>query len=192
MIVNADQQLFLLLNSCHSPFWDEVMYAISGRLIWIPLYIGILVAIWYKYRKKFLTVLIAVAVTVTVSDQLSNIIKKSVKRPRPCHEVSLSGKVHTVRGKCGGAYGFVSSHATNSFTVAVLSLFLLRRMWFSAAMILWAAAIGYSRIYLGVHYPGDVLAGSVLGLLTGWTAWKVIDFIDRKNSAGKDTVSISQ
>jgi undecaprenyl-diphosphatase len=88
--------------------------------------------------------------------------------------------VHTVNGKCGGAYSFVSSHATNSFSVALLTLLLLRRRWLTISMVLWALTVGYSRIYLGVHYPGDVIFGSLLGTLTGWGGYELFTLIDRK------------
>ncbi|MFN8239224.1 MAG: phosphatase PAP2 family protein [Bacteroidales bacterium] len=180
MLEHLDQQLFLYINSHNSPFWDQVMYLVSGRLIWAPLYIAILVWLGVKFKKKFYVLLLAVAVTIAVSDRLSVAIKNTVKRPRPCHEKQLEGRVHLVKGKCGGAYGFVSSHATNSFTVALFSLLFIREKWFKWSMIIWATVIGFSRIYLGVHYPGDVICGSILGILTGWGAYTVFQLVDRK------------
>ena len=184
MIEKFDQQLFLLINSHNSPFWDNIMYAISGRLIWVPLYLSILAVLWFRYRRKFLVIVLMIAVAMAFSDQVSVLIKLTVQRLRPCHEPDLEGFVHLVRNKCGGAYGFVSSHASNSFTVALLSLLLIKNRWFTAFMILWASAIGYSRIYLGVHYPGDVLAGSLLGIITGWGIILLYVYIDNKLLAG--------
>jgi undecaprenyl-diphosphatase len=178
MLVHIDQQLFLFLNSFNSPFWDHVMWAISGRVTWIPLYLAILTALYIRYRRRIYIILVIVAITAAGGDRISVIIKNSVKRPRPCHEQLLEGKVHIVKGKCGGAYGFVSSHATNSFSVALLALLLIRKRWFTISMVLWALVVGYSRIYLGVHYPGDVLFGSLLGILTGWVFYRLYSYID--------------
>lgn len=180
MVEQLDQQLFLFLNSLNSTFWDQVMFVISARVTWIPLYLAILVALWYRYRKRFWILILAIALTMGASDRISVLIKNMVKRPRPCHEAALEGRVHTVNGKCGGAYSFVSSHATNSFSVALLTLLLLRKGWLTISMIIWALIVGYSRIYLGVHYPGDVVFGSLLGTLTGWGGYELFTFIDRK------------
>jgi undecaprenyl-diphosphatase len=174
-----DQQLFLFLNSFNSPFWDQVMSVISGTATWIPLYLAILIYLGVKLRKKFLVLILIIVIAVTLSDQISVLIKNSVHRLRPCHEPSLEGMVHLVKGYCGGLYGFVSSHASNSFMVAMLCLLLIRRRWFTWFIITWALVVGYSRIYLGVHYPGDVICGSILGMLIGWGIFLFYQYIDR-------------
>jgi undecaprenyl-diphosphatase len=86
--------------------------------------------------------------------------------------------VHLVNGECGGVYGFVSSHATNTFDVALLSLSFIKKRWYSLSIILWAGAICYSRVYLGVHYPGDVLCGAILGSFIGWGTYKLYMLTD--------------
>jgi len=180
MLERLDQQLFLFLNSLNSPFWDQVMHAVSGKLIWVPLYLAILIMIGLKYKKKFLVILFFIILAAALADQTSVLIKNFVMRLRPCHEPSLEGLVHLVRGECGGQFSFVSSHATNSFNVALLSLLFIRKRWFTAGIIIWAIVVGYSRIYLGVHYPGDVICGSLLGALLGWFVYNIFLLTDEK------------
>jgi undecaprenyl-diphosphatase len=180
MLERLDQQLFLFLNSLNSPFFDQVMHAISGKIIWVPLYLAILIYLGVKYKKKFLIILLFIILAATLADQFSVIIKNIVLRLRPCHEPALAGLVHIVRGECGGMYSFVSSHATNSFDVALLSLLFIRKRWFSVSIIFWAVIVGYSRIYLGVHYPGDVICGSILGSLVGWGVYQLYVLTDNK------------
>ncbi|MBI5009277.1 MAG: phosphatase PAP2 family protein [Bacteroidia bacterium] len=181
MLVRLDQQLFLYLNSMNSPFWDEVMYAISGKLIWIPLYLAIFIFLGIRYKSKFFVIFLFIILGITVADQTSvHLFKNVFQRLRPCHEPALEGLVHLVKGECGGLYGFVSSHATNSFYVALFSLLFIRKRWFTVMIIAWALVVGYSRIYLGVHYPGDVLFGSMLGALIGWGIYRLYVLTDKK------------
>jgi undecaprenyl-diphosphatase len=181
MLERLDQQLFLFLNSLNSPFWDQVMHAISGKVIWAPLYLSILIFLGIKYKRKFLIILLFIILAVTLADQFSvQLFKNLVQRLRPCHEPSLEGLVHLVNGECGGQFGFVSSHATNSFNVALISLLFIKKRWYTISIILWALVVGYSRIYLGVHYPGDVICGSLLGTLIGWSIYKLYVLTDNK------------
>ena len=175
-----DQQLFLFINSLNSPFFDQVMHAISGKLIWVPLYLAILIFLGIKYKRKFFIILIFIILAATLADQSSVFVKNLFLRLRPCHEPSLKGLVHLVNGECGGMYGFVSSHATNSFNVALLSLLFVKKRWYSISIIAWALVVGYSRIYLGVHYPGDVLCGSFLGAFIGWSMFRLYVLTDNK------------
>jgi undecaprenyl-diphosphatase len=179
MAEQIDQQLFLFLNSANSPFLDKVMHFLSLVLVWAPLYLAILIYLGIKYKKKFLIILLFIILAVTLSDQIALLVKNATDRLRPCHEPSLQGLVHIVEGKCGGMYGFVSSHAANSFNVALLSLMFIKKKWYSVIIIIWASAISYSRIYLGVHYPGDVLCGAILGALIGWGVYKLYMAADK-------------
>jgi len=181
MLENLDRQLFLFLNSINSPFFDVVMHAISGKLIWAPLYAAILVYLAITYKRKFFIIVLMIILAVTLADQISvQVFKNNFQRLRPCHEPSLQGLVHLFKGECGRGFSFVSSHATNSFNVALLSLMFIRRRWYSFSIILWASVVGYSRIYLGVHYPADVICGSLLGAMIGWSVYQLYVLIDRK------------
>jgi len=192
MIERLDQQLLLFLNSMSSPFCDQVMYAISGKLIWAPLYLAIMIYIGVKFKRKFLIILLFIILGITLADQTSvHLFKNVFHRLRPCHEPALEGLVHLVKGECGGMYGFVSSHATNSFYVALFSLLFVRKRWFTIIIVLWASVVGYSRIYLGVHYPGDVICGSMLGALIGWGIYKLYCYTDYKILVHKEYFNLS-
>src|SRR5664279_4791070 len=179
MFERFDKHLFLFINSLNSPFFDQVMHAFSGKLIWVPLYLAILIFLGIKYKRKFLIILIFIILAATLADQSSVLVKNIVQRLRPCHEPSLISVVHLVKGECGGVYGFVSSHATNSFDVAFLSLMFIKKRWYTISIILWACIIGYSRVYLGVHYPGYVVCGSLLGAFIGWSMYSLYVLTDK-------------
>jgi undecaprenyl-diphosphatase len=187
-----DQQLFLFLNSLHGAFFDPVMYALSGKLIWAPLYAAILTYIALRDKRMFFFFLIFILLSVFLADRGSVLIKHLVGRLRPCHEPELEGLVYIVREKCGGLYSFVSSHASNSFNVAFISLLAIRKRWFTVAIILWALIVGYTRIYLGVHYPADVLFGSVYGALTGWFCYSLFRYFEERYLSKKFTTKDSK
>jgi undecaprenyl-diphosphatase len=168
---NLDQHWLLWLNGHHSEFSDGFMYFVSGKLEWIPLYAIILAIIIYRYRWKSLWIILAVIIMITLSDQIANLLKNGVKRFRPCKDPEIGYLVHLVKGYCQSSYGFVSGHAANSFALATFLSLLFRKKWTTAGMILWAALVSYSRIYLGVHYPGDVMGGALLGAFLGWIAF---------------------
>src|SRR5664280_4139 len=192
MFERIDQQLFLFINSLNSPFFDQVMHTLSGKLIWVPLYLAILVFLGIKYKRKFLIIIIFIILAATLADQSSVIVKNIVQRLRPCHEPSIMGIVHLVNGECGGVYGFVSSHATNTFDVALISLSFIRKRWYSICIILWACVICYSRVYIGVHYPGDVLCGAILGSFIGWGIYSLYVITDKRILINLSLIHISE
>jgi undecaprenyl-diphosphatase len=179
-VEHLDQQLFLFLNSINSPFWDPIMHALTGKLIWVPLYVAILVYLAMKYKRKFYIILLFVIIAATMTDQLSVFVKNLVQRPRPCHEPLLDGLVHMFNNECGGMYSFVSSHAANSFDVAMFSLLFIKRLWYTICIIFWAFIVSYTRIYLGVHYPADMLFGALTGMMIGWSVYQLYVATDQR------------
>jgi undecaprenyl-diphosphatase len=172
---NLDTQLFLFFNGLHSPFWDQVMWWASGKLNWIPLYTVLLAYLVVIFRWKAGWIVLGVALLITMSDQASvHLFKETFERLRPCHQPHLAGMIHLVNDYCGGPYGFVSSHSSNHFAVAVFTSLWIRRSWYWALALLWAAMIAYSRVYLGVHFPGDIIGGALLGSLLAWGVYQLM------------------
>jgi undecaprenyl-diphosphatase len=166
-MVELDRNIFLFINSHNSPFFDTVMWVISMKTAWIPLYLIMVYLLIRHYGKRVWITLLFVPLLIVITDQGASVIKDLTQRLRPCHEPSLAGLVHVVRGSCPGMYGFVSGHASNSFGLAAFTSILIRKKWYTWVIFICAILISYSRVYLGVHYPGDVLAGGLLGLIAG-------------------------
>lgn len=190
-IKQADQSLFLFLNGMHSPFFDTLMWLFSEKMFWGPLYVFFLWKLFHSYPKKYYIVLLSIVVLILVSDQLCNLSKETFMRFRPSHTPAFEGVIHLVNNYKGGSYGFYSGHSANSFAVA---FFVLTALNWKPRYLIWialsyAGLTAYSRIYLGVHYPGDVLIGAVVGSLLGFGVARIMQkkfFYSNKAEANKD------
>ena len=171
-----DSRLFLWLNGLHAEWLDAVMVAVTETWPWIPFFGLLLFLVFKQYGWRGFWVVLAVALVILCSDQLSaHVFKPLFHRLRPCFNPELEGLVHLPKGLPGGQYGFVSSHAANTFAVATLLTATLRKSYRSIGWWLyaWALVASYSRIYIGVHYPGDILGGAALGILVGLGIWQL-------------------
>ncbi|MCB0815270.1 MAG: phosphatase PAP2 family protein [Flavobacteriales bacterium] len=166
-----DRSAFLAINGAHTGPLDLLMEGASEMILWFPLYAFFLWLIIKRHGDKaMLWSLPLIGLMILCSDKGSVMLfKETVQRLRPCHEPALAGLVHLVPEGCGGQFGFVSSHASNHFAIAVFMIGVLRctPRWAVAALLAWAGLIAYSRVYLGVHYPGDVLVGALYGAMIG-------------------------
>lgn len=180
-LIALDTKLFLFLNGLHSPFWDDIMCFLSGKTEWVPLYIIIIGYIVYKFRWRSLLVFVAVTLVITLADQISvKAFKDVFMRLRPSHSPEIQHLVHIVNDYRGGQYGFVSSHAANTFGLATFLALLIRARFFTVFIFTWASLVSYSRIYLGVHYPGDIICGAILGAGCAITVFILYRWGDRK------------
>jgi undecaprenyl-diphosphatase len=186
-LIDTDTQLFLWLNGHHTPFWDSVMWFISGRIEWLPLYLLLAGYIIYRYRWQSIAIIISVIIAVALADQLAiKGFKDVFQRLRPTHNPEIQHIVYTVNNYKGGSFGFISNHAANTFALATFIALLFKNKYFTLFIFLWALIVSYSRIYLGVHYPGDVLGGALFGTFTGWLVflaygWAKKKMKDRRN-----------
>lgn len=166
-LLQLDTNLLLFFNGQHSPFWDRFFWLFSSTVIWLPLYASLLFAIFKAHGWRGLWTLLAIALVITLCDQIaSGLLKPLFERPRPSREPALEGLIHLVNSYRGGRFGFVSSHASNSFGLALFTSLLFRKPGYVFFIFMWALLNSYSRIYLGVHYPGDIVGGMLVGLLS--------------------------
>jgi len=179
-LIQTDKDLFLFLNALNTTWLDPVMWLFSGKYFWIPLYLAVLTWSVIKHRWNALWFLLFAIITLAACDQISVVIKFATERPRPSHNPDFAGVVHHVNNYKGGAYGFVSSHAANTFGFAIFSLVAIKKRWFTISILTWAIVVSYSRIYLGVHYPADITCGAILGMSLGYLIFKVFQITIKK------------
>jgi len=169
-LLKYDTQLFLFLNNLGNESWDGFWLVVTEKSSSIPLYALLLYLVYRKLGAKgFYIVVICAVILVTSSDQLANIFKYGFERPRPCREESLQAMMRFVANNCG-RFGYFSAHAASSMGVAVYVGLLLKSSYrfLPFLLLFWSFLLGYSRIYLGVHYPFDVISGMFFGGILGW------------------------
>ena len=178
---DIDTDALLAVNGLHDTFQDMLWWMVSAKWASLLLVLALIWILLHQNRRHALLVLAMIAIAILISDQVSSgLIKHLVERLRPTHDPSLGDAVHIVNGYRGGMYGFVSSHAANSFAVATFLALLMRHRLVTCSLFAWAALQCYSRVYLGVHYPGDILGGILVGVLAGILVSYLMRWIQRR------------
>lgn len=183
LLDKADKLLVELLNFDGGEALDSFFYFVSSKTAWIP--VGVLFVCWLlsnrRYRRQTLLVVMAIALTVTICDQVSSsLIKPAVERLRPSHCAAIINELHFVNNYHGGRFGFCSSHAANATGVFIFISLLLRKKAVICPLLLWTVLVCYSRIYLGVHYPGDIICGCFVGIVCGTLVYRLYMFTETK------------
>lgn len=176
-----DTTVLLAINGWNSTFQDCFWWMMTAKWASVLMALALLWILLRQNNRHALLVLVMLVLAVLLADQVSSgLIKHLVERLRPTHDPQLESAVHVINGYRGGLYGFVSSHAANSFAVATLLSFVMRHRLAAVTLFAWALLQCYSRMYLGVHYPGDILGGILVGLLVGWLVWGLMRWIQRR------------
>ena len=182
-ILQYDTEFFLYLNRMGTETWDGFWMFYTTKFYWIPLYAFLAYLLFKKFdRKQFILILLLAAFLVTFTDQVTNFFKHGLERFRPCHNEDISSLMRLVKSSCGGKYGFFSGHASNSMSIAFFVGFLLKRnyKYIFPGLFIWAFLMGYSRIYIGVHYPLDVLCGMCFGALSGYGFYSLFKYLSKR------------
>lgn len=178
---DIDANALLAVNGWHDAFQDALWWLMTAKWSSGLLLLALLWILLHQHRRHALLVLAMIALAFLIADQTaSGLIKHLVERLRPTHDPSLESMVHVINGYRGGMYGFVSSHASNAFAVSLLLSLVMRHRAVTISLFTWSLLQCYSRIYLGVHYPGDIIGGIIVGLLAGWISWLVMRWIMRR------------
>ena len=181
-LIGFDQELLLKINGSDSLFWDGFMWMATNKLTWIPMAIALLYVIFKNNKIKEAFLLIGLIILViTLADQISSgFCKPYFARFRPTQDPELMYQIDVVNGYRGGTYGFTSSHAANTFGVALFLSLVMRSWSLSIILFIWAALNAYSRMYLGVHYPGDIFFGTLTGLGSGILMYLLYNYLQKK------------
>jgi len=183
-LIQADQDLFLHLNGLGTEKWDAFWMFITNKKSWIPFYALLLVFLLIKLKhwKKIVLAILCVAALVLIVDQTTNLFKDGFQRFRPCFTPELDGIMRLVKSYCGGRYSFFSGHSSNSFALAVFLGLLLKKYakYLLPFMLVWAAMVAYSRVYIGVHFPLDIFCGAIWGCIWGYLLFKLYTMISRR------------
>jgi undecaprenyl-diphosphatase len=185
---DREMLVFLNMSGHHSPFMDFFMWTTTQTFIWLPAFLVFFYAVVKDKKREALLIIGITILLFIMCDQISSsIIKPLVARPRPGKDPLVMNLLQYVNDYRGGRFGFLSSHAANSFGFAMFSSLLFRYRWYTLSAFLWAALCSYSRLYLGVHFPLDIIAGMVLGILIGWFCYwlygKAKLFVPQGNSS---------
>ena len=197
-LIHIDTEILLAINGWHAPWADQLMWIISAKTTWIPLYLLLIGLLVWRYRQPAPTpikwlqkvpacvvMIVVIGLAVGAADFIaSGILKDWVARPRPSRVPELEGVLHLVNGYKSGQYGFVSSHAANTMAVALLFSLIWRNKIATCGLMLWVAANCYSRMYLGVHYPTDIMGGLIVGALVAVAMYQVLRALGEVSRVG--------